>query len=75
MTRAEDVTTGEEAFGLLIALEDAVWLSNDDKRRVRDFVDKATRRIEASRLPACPWWSVPCRLERRALARQLDRGD
>src|SRR5687768_14270218 len=56
VTRAEDVQDTAQAFGLLVALEDTNWLQNDDKRRTRDFVHKATRRIELSRLPTCSWW-------------------
>lgn len=72
MTRAEDATNGAQLFGLVIALEDTNWLQNDDKRRTYDFVDRATRRIELSRLPACSWWQVRCRTQRRALERSLD---
>ena len=71
VTRAEDATNGQELFHLTIALEDAVWLSNDDKRRTREFVDRATRRIELSRLPTCSWWQVRCQARRRAIERQL----
>lgn len=72
VTRVEDAATAEQLFGLAIALEDVNWLQNDDKRRTRAFVDKATRRVELSRLPACRWWQVQCKLERRALRRDLD---
>ncbi len=72
VTRAEDATNGQELFGLTIALEDALWLSNDDKRRTRDFVERATRRIELSRLPTCRWYQWRCQAERRAIQRQLD---
>lgn len=72
VTRAEDATNGGELFGLAIALEDTVWLSNDDKRRTRAFVDRATRRIELSRLPSCSWWQLGCKATRRAIERQLD---
>ena len=72
VTRAEDAATGEQLFGLTIALEDALWLSNDDKRRTRDFVERATRRIELSRLPSCRWWQLRCQADRRAIQRQLD---
>lgn len=71
VTRAEDATNGDQLFGLTIALEDTVWLSNDDKRRTRAFVDQATRRIELSRLPTCSWWQLRCQSRRRAIERQL----
>lgn len=72
VTRAEDATNGQEAFGLLIALEDTNWLQNDDKRRTRVFVDTATRRIELSRLPSCSWWQWRCIRDRNRLQRQID---
>lgn len=67
VTRAEDATNGQELFGLTIALEDTNWLQNDDKRRTRTFVDKATRRIEATRF-TCSWWEFFCKARRRTLA-------
>lgn len=67
MTRAEDVQTTAQANGLLIALEDTNWLQNDDKRRTRTFVDRATRRIELSRLPRCSWYQLGCRRARKAV--------
>lgn len=72
VTRAEDATDGDQLFGLTIALEDTVWLLNDDHRRTRAFVERATRRVELSRLPACSWWQLRCKADRRALQRQLD---
>lgn len=70
--RAEDAANGEQAFALLIALEDTNWLQNDDKRRTREFVNKATRRIELSRLPTCSWWQITCRRMRRDVQREID---
>jgi len=72
VTRAEDAKDGQEAFGLLIALEDTNWLQNDDKRRTREFVNTATRRIELSRLPTCSWWQWRCIRDRNRLQRQID---
>lgn len=72
VTRAEDATNGGELFGLTIALEDTVWLSNDDKRRTRAFVDRATYRIALSRLPTCSWWQLRCQARRREAQRALD---
>ena len=68
VTRVEDATNGQELFNLGIALEDTNWLQNDDKRRIRTFVDKGTRRIEASRFQ-CRWWNLSCKSRRKALAR------
>ncbi len=76
VTRAEDVTDTSQAFGLLISLEDTNWLQNDDKRRVRDFVHKATYRIELGRLPTCRWvWDFRCRRERKAIQERIDAAD
>lgn len=72
VTRAEDATNGQEAFGLLIALEDTNWLQNDDKRRLRRFVNAATSRIELSRLPTCSWYQWRCQRARRALQAEID---
>lgn len=71
-SRVEDATTNRELFNVAVALEDTNWLQNDDKRRTRAFVDRATRRIELSRLPTCSWWQFRCQARRRALERQLD---
>ena len=72
VTRVEDAATGGQLFGLTIALEDTNWLQNDDKRRTRAFVDRATRRIELSRLPTCSWWQLRCQARRREAQRALD---
>lgn len=72
VTRAEDATNGQEAFGLLIALEDTNWLQNDDKRRIDRFVKSATQRIELSRLPSCSWYQWRCLRARRALQAEID---
>lgn len=53
--RAEDARTNDEAWGLLLDLEDVDWLHEYDKRRIVDFVKKATDRIKRSRQP-CGWW-------------------
>lgn len=71
VTRAEDVQTIGEAGSLLIALEDTNWLQNDDKRRLRRFVDKATRRIELALEPACSWFQIGCRIDQAARRRAL----
>lgn len=70
--RAEDAQDGEQLFGLTVALEDTNWLQNDDKRRIRAFVTKATRRIELSRLPDCRWYEFACNRRRRELSKQIE---
>lgn len=72
VTRTEDAKDGEQLFGLTIALEDTNWLQNDDKRRIRRFVNAATLRIEQSRLPSCSWYQWRCLRTRRALQAAID---
>ena len=71
-SRVEDATTNRQLFDLAVALEDTNWLQNDDKRRTRAFVDRATRRIGLSRLPTCSWWQFRCHARRREAQRALD---
>lgn len=70
--RVEDAKTGEGLFGIAVELEAVNWLQNDDKARLRRFVDKGTRRIELSRLPTCGWWQVKCLLARRRTQATID---
>ena len=72
VTRVEDAANNRQLFDVAVALEDTNWLQNDDKRRTRDFVDQATRRIALSRLPTCSWWQFRCQARRREAQRALD---
>ena len=45
----EDVTDTEEAWNLLLDLDDIKWLSNRDKAGIRKFVRGAVDRIKLSR--------------------------
>lgn len=45
----EDVRDTEEAWNLLLDLDDIKWLSNWDKASIRGFVEKAVARIKESR--------------------------
>lgn len=54
--RLEDAATVGETWDYAGDLEDALWLSNRDKLNLRQFVNKATAAIEASRLPECRWF-------------------
>jgi hypothetical protein len=45
----EDVRDTEEAWNLLLDLDDIKWLSNRDKAGIRGFVEKAVERIKISR--------------------------
>lgn len=72
VTRTEDAADLQALFLLSIALEDTNWLQNDDKRRIYRFVDRATRRIELSRLPTCSWYQLGCQRQRRAVQQRID---
>ena len=70
--RVEDAKTGEGLFGIAVELEAVNWLQNDDKARLRRFVDKGTKRIELSRLPTCSWVNIKCILLRRRTQATID---
>lgn len=52
----EDVQTGEQAWSLLLDLDDIRWLSNRDKAGIREFVEGAAERIKQSYKAPCSWW-------------------
>lgn len=51
----EDVQTNEEAWNLLLDLDDVKFLSNRDKSSVRGFVEKSVERIKESRRVCTRW--------------------
>lgn len=51
----EDVVDTEEAWSLLLDLDDVKWLSNRDKLGIRKFVSSAVDRIKVS-LRKCSKW-------------------
>ena len=51
----EDVQSNEEAWSLLLDLDDIKWLSNRDKASIRGFVEKAVERIKVSRRVCTGW--------------------
>lgn len=51
----EDVRDTEEAWNLLLDLDDVKWLSNRDKAGIRDFVERAVERIKESRRSCSTW--------------------
>ena len=75
VTRLVDARKNSQLFGLAVALEDTNWLQNDDKRRTYAFVDKATRRIELSRMLQCSWVNIACKLRRREVQQRIDAID
>lgn len=59
--RSEDAERNGDAWNLLLDVEDALFMSEDDKQRLVQFVIDATHVIERSRAPACKWWQWGCR--------------
>ena len=53
--RAEDAEDFEEAWNLLLDLEDVDYLHEGDKIRTINFVEKAAARIKQARQP-CGFW-------------------
>lgn len=51
----EDATTTEDAWHLLLNLDDVKWLSNKDKSAIRKFVKSAADRIKESRRECSRW--------------------
>lgn len=51
----EDVTDTEDAWNLLLDLDDVKWLSNRDKAGIRRFVEKSVESIKKSRIQ-CSYW-------------------
>lgn len=52
----DEAETEGEVWDYAGDVEEALWLAERDKARVRTFVDEATAAIEESRLPPCRWW-------------------
>lgn len=51
----EDVTDTEDAWNLLLDLDDVKWLSNRDKLGIRTFVTKSVDAIKKSRRVCTRW--------------------
>ncbi len=59
VTRVEDTTDTGQLFALAMALEEVKLLSNEDKRRLREFITDSLDIIDTSRRPApCPRWRL-----------------
>lgn len=67
VTRLEDAQTGDDLFRYGLAVEQAKWLDEQDKLRLRFFINDALDVVEESRKPPCPWWNYACIRNRRAL--------
>ena len=59
--RVEDAADTGQLFALALSLEETLWLSNQDKVRIRTFVNDALDLIEKSRRPACSRWNLFCK--------------
>lgn len=57
----EDAATDEQAWNLLLELDDVKYLSNEDKKRIFNFVDSAVKAIDKARQPACRWFQFNCK--------------
>lgn len=69
----KQATTNGDLWLLSGRQSDALNLANDDKRRVRRFVEAALLAVEKSRLPTCSWYELSCKRERRNLQEQLEK--
>lgn len=49
-----------ELMDLALDLDDIAFLSNEDKRRLRQFVFEAADAIDKARRPACRWYQLAC---------------
>lgn len=58
--RSEDAATAGQAWDLLLDLEDLDYLHEQDKHRLRVFVNKSLDAIAASRAEPCRWWQRAC---------------
>lgn len=58
-----DARTNGDLWLLAGRQADAIDKANDDKARLRQFIQEATEAIENGREP-CRWWQVGCRLSR-----------
>lgn len=60
---AENAETNDEAWTLLLDLEEVDWLHEQDKLRVIGFVNAAVDRIIESRQPTCTflWVEYKCK--------------
>ncbi|QIN95198.1 hypothetical protein DLP3_035 [Stenotrophomonas phage vB_SmaS_DLP_3] len=71
--RMEDQTVFGDAYVLGINLENTLWLSEGDKRRIKEFVSEAMQAIREARNP-CRWWEFSCkkRLRTPLVEKQVD---
>lgn len=68
VTKPEDAATTEQAWNLLLELDDIKYLSNGDKARIATFVDQAVTAIQKSRQLACRWYQFSCKKQNREKA-------
>jgi hypothetical protein len=68
---AELATTEGEQDECMGDLEDVAWLSNRDKERAAQSLERGVERIKLSRDP-CRWYEVRCRANARKLRNAPD---
>lgn len=66
LQHADEARTNGELMNYALNVEDALWLSNGDKVRVRSFVNSALSVIASGRLPPCRWLDFACKHGRAA---------
>lgn len=57
----EDAENTEQAWDLLLKLDDIKYLSNGDKQRIYTFVDDSLKLIAKSRQRVCRWYQLKCK--------------
>lgn len=60
-SRMEDQETFGNAYLLGLNLEDSLWLSEQDKKSIVEFVQEAMEEIAKTRRPPCKWYNIACR--------------
>jgi hypothetical protein len=52
-------------MGVALDLDDALWLSNQDKVRLRTFVDSSLLVIAKAQMPPCHWYQFICKHDQK----------
>lgn len=67
----DEAETNHQLMAVATDLDDVAWLSNQDKVRLRSFVDSALVIIAQSQQVACSWWNIACRHRQKAVVAPL----
>lgn len=68
----DQAETNGQLMSVATDLDDVHWLDEQDKTRLRTFVDKAVVLIGQSRAAVCGWWNVACKRRNRASLAPLE---